>query len=327
MEVDVNVPRGLALTVHQKLRQFILDGTVAAGTTLNQAELARAFGVSRTPMREAFRMLQEEGLINAEPDRRAVVVGLDLGDLDAMYGARLLIEGLAVSLTVPSITPAAVEALEDALRQMRDLREQRQTAPAWNRAHDEFHRLATDGADAQVLRLLAMFRERTHPYLRLAQSSADETWREAERRHQAILDAFQRRDTAAAVAAMVDHLAATAFRVVASADPGRDLPTVRNAVAMVRGGAPALGTRGLPGGRGRPCRLPVASGALPGSARLTALVSRPLLERQFPGLFLDKDGDSVECSFVAVRRIRVTWESSQVRTAFGRQSLPRSDST
>ena len=45
------------------------------------------------------------------------------------------------------------------------------------------------------------------------------------------------------------------------------------------------------------------------------------------GAVLDKHQDSVECSFVAVHRIRVTWESSQVRTAFGRQSLPRSDST
>jgi hypothetical protein len=42
---------------------------------------------------------------------------------------------------------------------------------------------------------------------------------------------------------------------------------------------------------------------------------------------LHHEQDSVECSFVAVHRIRVTWESSQVRTAFGRQRLPRSDST
>ena len=45
------------------------------------------------------------------------------------------------------------------------------------------------------------------------------------------------------------------------------------------------------------------------------------------GAMLDEHQDSVECSFVAVHRIRVTWESSQVRTAFGRQSLLRSDST
>ena len=117
---DVGGPHGLALTVHQELRQLILDGSVEPGTTLNQAELARDFGVSRTPMREAFRMLQEEGLIQAEPDRRAVVVGLDLADLDAMYGARLMLEALAVSRTVPVISPEELEALEDALTRMRE---------------------------------------------------------------------------------------------------------------------------------------------------------------------------------------------------------------
>lgn len=233
LQLDVDGPRGLALTVHQELRQLILEGSLEPGTILNQAELARAFGVSRTPMREAFRMLQEEGLINAEPDRRAVVIGLDLADLDAMYGARLLLEALAVRMTVPASSPETVRVLEDALLRMRELRAERQTAPAWNQAHDEFHRVATEGAAAQVLRLLAMLRERTHPYLRLAQSSDPETWPAAERRHQAILDAFKHKDTEAAVTAMVEHLASTAFRVVTSADPGRDLPTVRNAVAML----------------------------------------------------------------------------------------------
>jgi DNA-binding GntR family transcriptional regulator len=237
LQFDVGGPRGLALTVHQELRQLILDGSVEPGTTLNQAELARAFGVSRTPMREAFRMLQEEGLIHAEPDRRAVVTGLDLADLDAMYGARLLLEALAASMTVPVISPEAVEALEDALTRMHGQRAERQTSPAWDRAHDDFHRLATMGAPAQVLRLLATLRERAHPYLRLAQSSGPETWRAAERRHQAILEAFKRADAGAAVAAMADHLAATAFRVVTTADPGRDLPAVRSAVAMLSGSA------------------------------------------------------------------------------------------
>jgi DNA-binding GntR family transcriptional regulator len=234
LRFDVSGPRGLALTAHQELRRLILEGSVKPGTILNQAELARTFGVSRTPMREAFRMLQEEGLIHAEPDRRAVVIGLDLADLDAMYGARLLLEALAVSMTVPVTSPEALEALEDALTRMHELRAERQTSVAWNRAHDEFHRLATAGAAVQVLRLLATLRERTHPYLRLAQSSDPETWREAERRHQAILDAFKRKDTEAAAAAMAEHLASTAFRVVTSADPGRDLPTVRSAVAMLR---------------------------------------------------------------------------------------------
>jgi DNA-binding GntR family transcriptional regulator len=234
LQFDVSGPRGLALTVHQELRQLILEGSVEPGTILNQAELARAFGVSRTPMREAFRMLQEEGLIHAEPDRRAVVTGLDLADLDAMYGARLMLEALGVRMTVPVTSPAALAALEDALTQMHELRAVRQTSAAWNQAHDEFHRLATAGAAVQVLRLLGMLRERTHPYLRLAQTSDTVSWQTAQRRHRDILDAFKRKDADAAAVAMAEHLAATASRVVTSADPGRHLPTVESAVAMLR---------------------------------------------------------------------------------------------
>jgi DNA-binding GntR family transcriptional regulator len=233
LDVEVRGPRGLALAVHQHLRQLILDGALEPGAVLNQAELARALGVSRTPMREAFRMLQEEGLIHAEPDRRAVVIGLDLADLDAMYGSRILLEALAVSMTVAGASPASVAALAEALRLMHELRPERQTSPVWRKAHDDFHRLATEGADTQVLRLLSMLRERTHSYLRLAQSSTASDWHAAETHHAAILHAFQTKDTGAASVAMARHLAATALRVVSDADPGRGLPTVRNALTML----------------------------------------------------------------------------------------------
>jgi DNA-binding GntR family transcriptional regulator len=233
LEAEARGPRGLALAVHQHLRRLILDGTLEAGTVLNQAEYARALDVSRTPTREAFRMLQEEGLIHAEPDRRAVVVGVDLADLDAVYGSRIMLETLAVSMTVSARTPAVVQAMEEALRRMRELREERQTSPAWRGAHDDFHRLATAGAGAQTLKLLSTVRERTHSYLRLAQFSSAVSWQEAERHHTAILDAFKSRDATAAVIAMARHLEATALRVVSDADPGRDLPTVRNALVLL----------------------------------------------------------------------------------------------
>jgi DNA-binding GntR family transcriptional regulator len=242
LEAEARGPRGLALAVHQHLRRLILDGTLPAGTILNQAEYARALDVSRTPTREAFRMLQEEGLILAEPDRRAVVVGVDLADLDAMYGSRIMLETLAVSMTVDACSPAAVRAMEEALHRMQELREERQTSPDWRLAHDDFHRLATAGANAQMLRLLTTVRERTHSYLRLAQSSSAVSWQNAERHHSAILDAFKNRDTGAAATAMARHLEATALRVVSDADPGRDLPTVRNALALLGASGAQPGT-------------------------------------------------------------------------------------
>jgi DNA-binding GntR family transcriptional regulator len=233
LDADARGPRSLALSVHQHLRRLILDGTLDPGTVLNQAEYARALDVSRTPMREAFRMLQEEGLIRAEPDRRAVVVGVDLADLDAVYGSRIMLEALAVRMTVAGSSFASVQTMEEALQRMQELRDERQTSPVWRQAHDDFHRLATAGADAQLLRLLATVRDRSHSYLRLAQSSSTVSWQRAERHHTAILDAFRHQDAAAAVTAMARHLAATALRVVSDADPGRDLPTVRNALALV----------------------------------------------------------------------------------------------
>lgn len=233
LDAAAREPRSLALAVHQHLRRLILDGTLEAGTVLNQAEYARALDVSRTPAREAFRMLQEEGLIHAEPDRRAVVVGVDLSDLDAVYGSRIMLESLAVSLTVSACSPALVPAMADALRRMREGREDRLTSPAWKQAHDDFHRLATSGADAQILRLLATVRERAHSYLRLAQSSSEVSWQEAERHHAAILEAFRNQEASAAVAAMALHLEATALRVVSDASPGRELPAVRNALVLL----------------------------------------------------------------------------------------------
>ena len=64
------------VAVHARLRQLILDGTLPPGSLLSQLQLSRALGVSRTPLREALRMLQEEGLVDAEPNQRARRQGL-----------------------------------------------------------------------------------------------------------------------------------------------------------------------------------------------------------------------------------------------------------
>src|SRR5437016_3110357 len=72
--------RKTSLFVHATLREMILSGRLHPGERLSQARLAESLNVSRTPMREALRMLQEEGLIDAEPDRRPRVRGFDPGE-------------------------------------------------------------------------------------------------------------------------------------------------------------------------------------------------------------------------------------------------------
>jgi DNA-binding GntR family transcriptional regulator len=77
------------------LRNAILDGTLAPGQRLKEEELARSLGISRTPVREALVMLQAEGLIEAAPNRGAIVRSHNAEELDDLYQLRALLEGHA----------------------------------------------------------------------------------------------------------------------------------------------------------------------------------------------------------------------------------------
>ena len=70
--------------VHEQLRAAILAGDVRPGAKTSQAELARDLDVGRTPLREAIRMLQSEGLIFTEPNRRVVIASLSIEDAEEL---------------------------------------------------------------------------------------------------------------------------------------------------------------------------------------------------------------------------------------------------
>src|SRR3979409_583912 len=91
---------GSAGSLHDHLRRLILDGAIPNGTSISQVELAERLGVSRTPLREAMKMLQAEGLVHAEHNRRAHATSLDVGDIDTVYGCRVLLEATGVLVTV-----------------------------------------------------------------------------------------------------------------------------------------------------------------------------------------------------------------------------------
>ena len=74
--------------VHEKIRHLILSGELRAGESFSVVQLAAQCGVSRTPLREAVRMLQREGLLIGEPNRRFVVAPFSLDDLEQIYSAR-----------------------------------------------------------------------------------------------------------------------------------------------------------------------------------------------------------------------------------------------
>src|SRR6516165_10707210 len=123
--------------VHDRLRRAILRGEFDPKVPLSQVQLAARLGVSRTPLREALRMLQREGLIYSEPNRRVRVAELSVADLEQLYAARVLIETLAVRLTVPKFDTQDLAALNDSLACMTERKGH--DLDLWEAAHKRFH--------------------------------------------------------------------------------------------------------------------------------------------------------------------------------------------
>jgi DNA-binding GntR family transcriptional regulator len=120
---DLNLPRIKPRVLRQEvlgvLRAAILANNIPAGSRLLEAEVAQRMGVSRAPVREAIRHLEQEGLVEFFPHRGAVVVGLPEREIDAIYELRAIIEGRAtgdVSGKVSDDQLAELEALVDEMR-------------------------------------------------------------------------------------------------------------------------------------------------------------------------------------------------------------------
>jgi DNA-binding GntR family transcriptional regulator len=105
-------PRVLRQEVLEALRSAILADRIHPGSRLLEAEVASRMGVSRAPVREAIRQLEQEGLVEFFPHRGAVVIGLPEDEIDAIYQLRALIEGHAIERACATATEADLERLE-----------------------------------------------------------------------------------------------------------------------------------------------------------------------------------------------------------------------
>jgi DNA-binding GntR family transcriptional regulator len=217
---------------------MILSGELAPGSPLLQAEMARKLGVSRTPLREAFRLLQEEGLIAASPDKRARVRAVDASDLDSTYGARIVLESLGVSVTIRQATDSDVDELRAALTSMRRMSDAGERE-AWYAAHREFHRLATQAVAPDLARQMASLRERGELYVRLDRVGHTGASTRADAEHEALLTAFSQRDEQAAVRKVARHLARTSLSIMSEIAPEREPVATRAALRLVTHDDPA----------------------------------------------------------------------------------------
>jgi DNA-binding GntR family transcriptional regulator len=225
---DGRAPTG---SLHEYLRRLILDGAIPNGASISQVELAERLGVSRTPLREAMLMLQAEGIVEAEHNRRAHVTSLDVGDIDTVYGCRVLLEATGVLVTVPLLDKAKIGELADAVETMRKHAADTNTE-TWARAHRRFHRALIPEAGLEFARTLSTYFDRAERFRRMFQTEEIQSGVRLLEEHEAILKSCRSKNASKTASLVARHSARAALTLMAQIAPEREPTLVRTALQL-----------------------------------------------------------------------------------------------
>lgn len=209
-EVDLLRARTITEAVAAHLRSEIQTGRQPPGTPLRQNEVAKRFGVSTTPVREALALLAAEGLLKIDRYRGAVVFMPTREDLQNAYEIRESLEMLAIEKATPKLTEEKLDELGGVLAEMQVTDD----VERWMQLNDEFHMglYACNGND-RLSALIASQRDACSMYIRMHVSHPAQR-EEMNEQHSAILAACRSRDVARARGAARVHLEASMTEIL-----------------------------------------------------------------------------------------------------------------
>ncbi|WP_258358611.1 GntR family transcriptional regulator [Moorella sulfitireducens] len=154
-----NQRRPLRYTVYQYLKESILEGRYQKGDRLTEAEIAKELEISRTPVREALRKLEQEGLVSYELGKGIVVIYLGAKDMLEIYSIMVALEGMAARLAAENISPDEIEALEKILAEMQVAIDDNEVGK-YQQAHREFNEiLFASSNNKHLLSLLRLYQD------------------------------------------------------------------------------------------------------------------------------------------------------------------------
>jgi DNA-binding GntR family transcriptional regulator len=223
-------------TVHDRLRNAILRGDFPPGEPISQVKVAEALGVSRTPLREAIRMLEREGLLEGEPNKRMKVAAFSVCDMEELYALRITVEALGIRLTVPRLSDDDLTELTELLARMAVFTEQ-EDYEAYSVPHRAFHSGLVARSGHQIVRLISQLSDHSELYRRLHTTAAPNAWIVAGGQHQAILEACVSRDPDLAAVRLAEHLAHTVLGNLELIESGLKPIALRRALRAIRASA------------------------------------------------------------------------------------------
>lgn len=202
--------------IRLRIESAIASGELEPGDAIDEVALASQHKVSRTPVREALLQLQAQGILSSTPRGGCIVAKMNLQQLLSLWELLAELEGVAVRLACERMTPEEIKALVKQHRSSQKLAKN-EDMEGWQEANLAFHEIIYEGARNPFLRQEVMrIRSRTGAYRRHAFGALGRI-KSSYEQHEKILNALDKRDVAAALACMSDHMR-----------PGRDSKTLND---------------------------------------------------------------------------------------------------
>jgi DNA-binding GntR family transcriptional regulator len=210
-----------AETAYEVIRQGVLSGEFARGQRLREEELAARVGVSRTPVREALRRLNAEGLVDFTPNRGAKVTAWSERELEDLYEARALLEGFGARLAAGRITADEIAELHATAEEMAEVSGP-DAADRLTELNGRFHRAIVRASRNTQLDTLVRGVMDVPLIYRTFQRYSPERLRASQSHHRELVEAFRAGDGDWAEAVMRAHILAARTTVLQSLRRGTD---------------------------------------------------------------------------------------------------------
>ena len=183
-------PTGLGVQIAEMLKQAILEGDFKGGDQLGEHDLQVRFGVSRSPLREAFRELEKLGLVEIIPRKGSFVRRISRKDIEENFPVRAALEGLAAELAAKNMTKNTLDRLEDILEEMKKATRDEDIRRYYT-YHLQFHEIFIERAENELLiNTLGRFRMQSL-WHRFSYQYYQEDLEKSFQVHQDILDSFK----------------------------------------------------------------------------------------------------------------------------------------
>jgi DNA-binding GntR family transcriptional regulator len=207
MSADViPIPRAaLHQQVTQRLRQMLVEGRIAPGSKLNERELAELLNVSRTPLREAIKMLAAEGLVELLPHRGAVAVSLNEADILNTFEVMAGLEAQSGELAAERITPQELAEIQAMHFEMLAAYTRRDL-PTYYAINARIHSAINAAAKNPVLATVYHQVNARLQALRFRSNQDGEKWKRAVKDHEKMIEALARHDGNAMREVLLGHL-------------------------------------------------------------------------------------------------------------------------